>query len=326
MVQMSGLQFLQPTMVYVSWLCQKSDAWYLDGNFSLAPLHYLQLYVIRVKVQGIYTTSVYCLLQRKTQETYEYMLHTIMRECETRDLFPSPTTINMDFERGAIQAVKEVLGEDVTIRGCFYHLCQSTYRKVQALGLQQRYRTDEEFSHFCGMLDGVAFLPINDVPRGMAFLRNNIPDGTEDLIQYFDETYVTGTYRRRGNRNNDNLVLRLVPPTFSPETWNVHNTTLQNGDRTNNQTEGWNNRFSSLVGQDHPSVWVLIQKMRQEVAADETKLQQLNVGTLPKRRKKTVYENLQERLHNLCEDYNNQERDLPNFLRAVGHNIRFRQQ
>jgi len=36
--------------------------------------------------------------------------------------------------------------------------------------------------------------------------------------------------------------------------WNVYQTTLDNGHRTNNETEGWNHRFSKLVGHNHPSI------------------------------------------------------------------------
>ena len=33
-----------------------------------------------------------------------------------------------------VRAVSSVLGDHVTVQGCFYHLTQSTWRKVQALG------------------------------------------------------------------------------------------------------------------------------------------------------------------------------------------------
>ncbi|KAF0748278.1 MULE domain-containing protein, partial [Aphis craccivora] len=42
------------------------------------------------------------------------------------------------------------------------------------------------------------------------------------------------------------LHFRKIPPIFSPSSWNVHNATLEGGHRTNNMTEGWNNRFSKL--------------------------------------------------------------------------------
>ena len=41
---------------------------------------------------------------------------------------------------------------------------------------------------FCGMLDGLAFLPLSDVPAGMDYLKEHTPDGLEPL-DYFDSTY-----------------------------------------------------------------------------------------------------------------------------------------
>lgn len=39
----------------------------------------------------------------------------------------------MDFELAVMNAAKLILGSHITIRGCFYHLCQSTYRKLHEL-------------------------------------------------------------------------------------------------------------------------------------------------------------------------------------------------
>ena len=42
--------------------------------------------------------------------------------------------------------------------------------------------------------------------------------------------------------------LQRAPPRFPPELWNVHEATVNGAPRTNNQCEGWNNRFFHLVG------------------------------------------------------------------------------
>ena len=40
-----------------------------------------------------------------------------------------------------------------------------------------------------------------------------------------------------------------IPPAFPPPKWNMHQVTLDDQPRTNNISEGWNNKFSSLVGE-----------------------------------------------------------------------------
>ncbi|KAF0745998.1 Uncharacterized protein FWK35_00028739, partial [Aphis craccivora] len=55
---------------------------------------------------------------------------------------------------------------DVVIEGCLHHIMyQSSYRKIQDLGLTNMYKNSDEFSHFCGILDGLAFLPLDVFSR-----------------------------------------------------------------------------------------------------------------------------------------------------------------
>ena len=61
--------------------------------------------------------------------------------------------------------------EHLNLHGCFYHLTQSTWRKFQNLGLSELYKENVEIRHFCDMLDGLSFLPLEQVPQGMAYIR-----------------------------------------------------------------------------------------------------------------------------------------------------------
>ncbi|KAK2148190.1 hypothetical protein LSH36_510g00009 [Paralvinella palmiformis] len=58
------------------------------------------------------------------------------------------------------------------------------------------YSQEEDVKLFCGMLDGLTFLPEEDVAEGMIYLWENIPDGFEPLLQYFDSTCFSGSYRQ----------------------------------------------------------------------------------------------------------------------------------
>lgn len=138
-----------------------------------------------------------------------------------------------------------------------------------------------------------------------------------EIVDFFDKTYVNGTYRQIDIPGKTNIRFRNCPPLFPLEQWNTHDLTLADSDRTNNQTEGWNNRFSRLVGHKHPSIWVLITKMRLEVATDETKLAQQSLGLLSNKRKLPYYEKNQNLLKNLCLEIKEGNKSLPEFLTAV---------
>lgn len=120
-----------------------------------------------------------------------------------------------DFEPAAINAVGNVLHEDVRTRCCFFHLCQSTWRKIQSLGLVSTYKDNCDFRLFVGKLDGLAFLPVEDVGEGMSLLRSTCPQEAVELVDYFDGTYVTGTYRRV-TRQDGTVRLRRCAPAFTP--------------------------------------------------------------------------------------------------------------
>jgi len=99
----------------------------------------------------------------------------------------------------------------------------------------------------------LTFLPVGDVKDGTAYLKHIVPEEAETLLNYIDATYVNGKYRQGKNENNK-IVLRNCPPIFPLNLWNVNESTLNDKERTNNSTKGWNLKFSKLVGQTHPTI------------------------------------------------------------------------
>ena len=159
------------------------------------------------------------------------------------------------------------------------------------------------------MMDALAFLPLPDIAEG---------------LQYFDETYVTGSLRRVASaRSSARLILRAlrIPPLFSPAVWNVHDATLTGRERTNNVCEGWNNAFATMVGHHHPSLWCLIGALQQDQAMVATALLQNARGQPPaKRCKHSVVQ--QQRLYKLCCERRDGTRSVKDTLRALGHCVR----
>ena len=111
--------------------------WFLDGNFKMAPRNFEQVYFIKINEGDHNVLAVSALLQRKSQETYEELFRVIADKCE--EFFgyaPSPELVMMDFEKAANNAIILILGEGTTLKCCFYHLTQSTWRKIQELGIK----------------------------------------------------------------------------------------------------------------------------------------------------------------------------------------------
>ena len=149
------------------------------------------------------------------------------------------------------------------MKGSFFHLCQNTWRHIQQLGLAQQYIDDDNIKSFCGMIDGLAFLPENLLHAGIQYLSDNAPNGFLPLVEYFDQTYISGTYRRIA-RPGQNVVLRNIPPIFEPGIWNVNESTLSDGSRTYNVCESWNNSFNNIVGYKKTTIWACIEGLKQD--------------------------------------------------------------
>ncbi|XP_033758126.1 uncharacterized protein LOC117340475 [Pecten maximus] len=243
----------------------------------------------------------------------------ILDKCNELGYAPDPTTVITDFEQAVFSALRATFGQHVNSRGCFYHLTQNTWRKVQELGLTDLYKTDERVRLFCGMLDGLALLPVLEVSSGMDYMKANTPAGLEELVDYFDNTYVSGTYRRvqpppaQPGGVLPPVRMRRTPPMLPPHLWNVHEATIQNEDRTNNLCESWNYGFQQLIGHNHQSVWTAIYCLRKDQALVAAALLADSRGAPPTKRVKRATRDLQVRLRNLCSDIASGRRNVEVF-------------
>ncbi|XP_053391565.1 uncharacterized protein LOC123557308 [Mercenaria mercenaria] len=205
--------------------------------------------------------------------------------------------------------------------GCFYHLTQATWWRVQAEGLQAAYNSDEGVKTFCGKLDSLAFLPTADVANGMEVLREEAPENMTCLVDYFDANYVNGNFRSVVAPHG-NLRLRKTSPRFCPTVWNVHEATLQDRDRTNNQCESWNHSFKHLVGHSNPSLWTVVSCLNKDATMVEADILRCERGEPPKKRVKKSTKAHQQRLKTLCQQYANGQKNIQEFLNAMGQFIR----
>ncbi|XP_041372658.1 uncharacterized protein LOC121385930 [Gigantopelta aegis] len=279
----------------------------------MAPRGFMQLYVIHVPLGNTAVSTVYAVLQRKSLPSYVELFQAVIDHFHSMELYIDPITVVCDFEQGVIKALQTALGPAITIQGCFYHLTQATWHKIQELGLAPRYSTDEEFKLFCCQLDALAFLPIEDIPVGMASLRENTPDGPmlQEAIAVLNQVMVRLAFGSRGFIH------------YPPAVWNVHEATLAGEPRTNNQCEGWNNRFTHLIGYSHPTIWILTEAIQKDCFI-RTQISEDLIGNPPAKRVRRKQNNLQARLLTLCQDRQSGRKTVTELLRGVGYNIRWK--
>ena len=176
----------------------ESEHFYADGTFKVSPELFFQLYTIHGHQRGNIFPCVFGLLPNKTEATYTRFFREVFGQINE----PVVTDILVDFERGAINAIRNA-SQDIEEKGCFYHLCSNVWKRIQHLGLQQRYNDDQEFSLHLRMLCDLAFLPPDDVVQGFEDLtdhiRINYQGEVENLLEYFEDTFI-GRHRRNARR------------------------------------------------------------------------------------------------------------------------------
>ncbi|XP_016657784.1 uncharacterized protein LOC107883002 [Acyrthosiphon pisum] len=228
----------------------------MDGTFSTAPTGFNQVYIIHVKMGSVTIPLVYILLQNKTKQTYTEMLSVICAKYPNCKM----VQITIDFEKAVVLAIEKVLPK-VKIHCCYFHLCQSVWRKIQEYGLVKKYK-DKQFQRDVAMITGLAFLPVNYVKKGMDILYEKFQNQDADqILTYFDTTYVNGRYRNKKNVELKYILTRTAP-LFPPSIWNVFELTKAGIGRTNNISEGWNNKFTTLVRINHLNIWLFIEALQ----------------------------------------------------------------
>ena len=279
----------------------RHDSWFQDGTFKVAPEILYQAYTIHVAVRSSVIPSIYALLPNKTRHTYDRM----WSEIKNLHAGLNPRRIMSDFEKAAIDSVKTAL-PNVSVTGCYFHLGQSLWRKVQDLGHREQYVEDEEFRLKCKSLLALAFLPPDEVIDAFEELDD---EGLEEVYNYFEDTYI-GRLRRRGR----------ATPLFPIPLWNMLERQEYQQARTNNAIEGWHRAFQGSLQVSHPTLWRYIEAIQREMAFQTARYNQIRAGNSPDRKHKE-YEQVNRRIARKMQEYRNEEISRPEFLRGISHNV-----
>jgi len=322
-------------------LLGSSELWHGDGTFKCSPGQFTQLYTIHCVKDNRTYPCVFALLPNKTESTYNRLLEKLKSLATEDNVNLNPKEIMADFEIGFINASKRHF-PDAQQKGCFFHFSQCLWRKVQDnTEVAQKYK-DDEFALNLRQVPALAFVPAHTVITSFETLMGSdfFTDNEQLLmpfVDYFEDVWI-GRPKRGGGRRQ---------PLFAHGIWNTFNSTtdgtwfcctysnpihiiyalmwiynfvITGNARTNNSVEGWNRRFSSLVGADHPSLWKFIDKLKEEQNYTEFRLNQAAAGAPPPPRR-LKYRELETRLTNLVSQFNTKERI--DYLSGIAMNISF---
>ena len=143
------------------------------------------------------------------------------------------------------------------------------------------------------MISALSFVPIDDTIQAIDALYNHACNAEQVILDYFETNYI-GELRRG----------RPLPPRFPHAMW-IMNLRVQNDlPRTNNDLEGWQNRFSGAFQHRHAHIWKFIKELQNDSALNHHSMAQLLAGATapPKRRRNS---DIAKRIQTLVNGYAN---------------------
>lgn len=196
---------------------------------------------------------VYMLLPRKTIAMYTACLENLVSVAYGQYGIKLVVQIlSIDFERAAVQAFRNVFGENIQIQACHFHLCKSIMRSVARVGLQRLYRQNEDFAMKIRMIAALAYVPTKHVRRLFRLVSQEVGQRGVQLLEYFEKTYVQGSLIHNGLPGRPHRALAVFPPSL----WNCYASFNNDMATTNNSAEAWHRRIENIIPVAHPPTLV----------------------------------------------------------------------
>jgi hypothetical protein len=193
------------------------------------------------------------------------------------------------------------------------------WRKLQAEGLSDEYKQEDNEtmrSDFHALI-ALAFVPEEDVIDAFDTLREAADDRLQPVFDHLEDYYLRGRVRRgRGRRQQRSA------PMFPPSTWNCYERAVEGRPRTTNTCEAWHRRLNTIVGKHHPSLFVLLDQLQEEVGEVDVEVMRAEGGVSPPK-KRNKYEVADQRIARIMARYNDykEQDDILTYLRSIGYSI-----
>ena len=131
------------------------------------------------------------------------------------------------------------------------------------------------------------------------------------LLDYFEDNYIGRSRRGRAR----------AQPKFPIGLWNVVSRTEMDLPRTNNNVEGWHNRFSSIINGAHPTLRKFLENLKTEEILSRAETAQILGGHQFPAKKK--YADSAKRVKKLVSEYPSRSSNVVSYLRGIAHNLKF---
>lgn len=232
-----------------------------DGTFYSCPSEFNQLYTIQANIRGKFHPLLFCFMETKEKKSYD-ILFDFMKKNLTQ---LKAKIVIFDFEHAAFSSFHAFFPE-TTISGCFFHLSQIIWRKIQADRNVKLYKEDALFQKHIKMILSMAYVPNKNIEQESEnlldfFLNTNAKEAVLNIFFWFESNYL---------KNKMFKIKKLNDEFYN--FWNVSENILHNLPKTTNSIEGWHRSLNNRVSSKNPSFYEILQILKNEQQLIEIKI------------------------------------------------------
>ena len=283
--------------------------WRIDSTFKLVAPPFTQLFSIHSPLDLGGSEKQYALgfvlMSGKRKEDYQAVFEEIIKTLENeRGLSVKVKSFLLDYEVSAWQALREVFGDSIKIRGCYFHLMQALIRKLHNKGLMSAYYQKGALHKFIKQL---ASLPLLDAPA--------IPGVFDHMVGKVCEAYQysLGDYNDMDKRKEKHAP-KLIQvfqyfedqwmngKNFTPKDWSIYWEDI----RTNNSLEQWNGKVTKEAGNKGLHIFKLGKYLHNYTKSVESIDIRLHMWGVYDNYKKASQSKKDEQFKKLWRDYENE--------------------
>lgn len=182
------------------------------------------------------------------------------------------------------------------VKDCYECVFQAIWRQIQNLGLSVAYSSDDRIKEQVRDQIALAFAPLPLIDATFQTLETTCDPRLTPLFLYFRNEWMRPGFKR---------------------VWNVSGLDI----RTNNNVEGWHNRFANAIGKHHPNIWEFLLVVQNEQANTEVELQQMAAGGRIVRNKRK-YVRVAKAVKTLRRRYRRGHLNTLQFIRGISNQLK----
>ena len=216
----------------------------MDGTFKIMTLPMYQLFTIHgydYASNGEQQNVPLCFIAMSGKRSCDYaaVLGELKNLLEADGHQIKLNNVLIDFEASIWRGIEQVFGDSVKIRGCWFHYCQSIYRKIKKEKLENDFLRKNKVYYLGKELMCLALLEHEYAAEIFEHMKQvyhreiAADQGIENLFLYFERYWILGF--------------------FAPIKWNCYGKKC----RTTNELENWNGKIWKDGGQKKHNLYSL---------------------------------------------------------------------